>query len=110
MKLLRTVPFLLLIGIFYWTIGVQAQIPPYAKWGQVAMKETKERYPNADIIDYHHIGRDTGTSTSTEKFKLWLKEDTREFGLLITITFDKQTEEIIDITSGETTRQQYNRV
>lgn len=74
------------------------------------MKETKERYPNADIIDYQHIGRDTGTSTSTEKFKLWLKEDTREFGLLINITFDKQTEEIIDITFGETTRHEYNRL
>ena len=37
----------------------QKPIPSYAKWGRLAMKETKKRYPNADIIDYLHIGRVT---------------------------------------------------
>lgn len=30
----------------------EQEMPPYAKWGQIAMKKTKEKYPNADVIDY----------------------------------------------------------
>ena len=36
--------------------AVHAQ-PPYAKWGKIAVLMTKEKYPQADIIDYLHIGR-----------------------------------------------------
>ena len=56
-------------------------IPPYAKWGTLALKKTHEKYPHAKIIDYLHIGRMIGRQTSTEKFKLWLKEDSKEFGV-----------------------------
>lgn len=76
--------------------------PSYAKWGQVAMIETKKKYPNADIIDYLHIGRETGTKTSKEKFKLWLREDNKEFGVFIDITFNNETEDMTNITFQET--------
>ncbi|WP_404328802.1 YqzG/YhdC family protein [Mesobacillus maritimus] len=110
MKLVKSILILFWIEFVFLTTGIDAQVPPYAKWGQVAMKETKAKYPNADIIDYQHIGRDTESTTSTEKFKLWLKEDEREFGVLIDITFDNKTEEIIDISFEETTREHYNRI
>lgn len=79
----------------------QKPIPPYAKWGSLAMSKTKERYPNAQIIDYLHIGRVQGTATSTEKFKLWLREGTREFGVFINITFENKTEKVVNITYRE---------
>lgn len=82
----------------------QQQAPPYAKWGQVAMKKTKERYPQANIIDYLHIGREKGPKNSTEKFKLWLKTDSKEFGVFVDITFENETEQIKDIKFRETTR------
>jgi Protein of unknown function (DUF3889) len=109
MKLVKSIFILFWIEFVFLTTGIDAQTPPYAKWGQVAMKETKAKYPQADIVDYQHIGRDTDSTTSTEKFKLWLKENEREFGVLIDITFDNKTEEIIDISFKETTREQYNR-
>jgi hypothetical protein len=79
-------------------------VPSYAKWGTLAMKKTKERYPNAQIIDYLHVGKTSGPSSSTEKFKLWLKENQREFGVFVDIEFNKQTEKVINITFRETSR------
>ncbi|MDN4493446.1 DUF3889 domain-containing protein [Ureibacillus aquaedulcis] len=77
--------------------------PSYAKWGRVAMKNVMAKYPTADIIDYLHIGREVGSVTSVEKFKLWLKkEDSSEFGVFVDITFNNQTEEIVDIKYTET--------
>ncbi|ATP40611.1 hypothetical protein CSE16_11425 [Solibacillus sp. R5-41] len=83
---------------------VSQEVPPYAKWGGIAMQKTKEKYPQASIIDYHHIGREEGTDTSTEKFKLWLREGNKEFGVFINIKFDRKTEKVINITFKETTR------
>ena len=82
----------------------EQEVPPYAKWGQIAMKNTKEKYPQANIIDYLHIGREKGTEYSVEKFKLWLKQDSKEFGVFVDIKFDNKTEQIIDIKFRETTR------
>lgn len=82
----------------------EQEVPPYAKWGQIAMKNTKEKYPQAKIIDYLHIGREKGTEYSIEKFKLWLKKDGKEFGVFVDIKFDNKTEQIIDIKYRETTK------
>jgi hypothetical protein len=86
------------------TSSVMAQVPPYAKWGQLAMQKTKEKYPNAAITDYLHLGKVPGTTSSTEKFKLWLKEKDKEFGVLVDIEFDKNTERLIGIKFREVTR------
>lgn len=94
---------LFICTVQYYVQAVEGD-PPYAKWGQIAMSETKAKYPNADIIDYLHIGRETGANTSIEKFKLWLREDNKEFGVFVNITFDNETEEMTDITFQETER------
>ncbi|MDI7742114.1 DUF3889 domain-containing protein [Lysinibacillus fusiformis] len=77
--------------------------PAYAKWGRMAMQNIMAKYPSADVIDYLHIGREVGTVTSVEKFKLWLRaEDNSEFGVYVDITFNNQTEEVVDIKYTET--------
>lgn len=79
------------------------EVPPYAKWGRVAMQTTKERYPEVEIIDYLHIGASVSADgTTTEKFKLWLRGKEKEFGVFITIRFNTETEEIIEMTFEET--------
>ncbi|GGN57590.1 DUF3889 domain-containing protein [Oceanobacillus indicireducens] len=110
-KLLLTIPLML------FSIGIvtnpapsepitaeEAPAPSYAKWGQVAMKKTKEKYPDAKIIDYLHIGAITRNGETTEKFKLWLRGKDREFGVYIDIRYTKKTEEVIDIKFQETDR------
>lgn len=78
--------------------------PAYAKWGRLAMKEAKARYPKADIIDYLHVGRIQGAKTTTETFKLWLKQGNKEFGVIIKIEFDTATEKVKRISYQETSR------
>ncbi|MCM3745554.1 YqzG/YhdC family protein [Sporosarcina luteola] len=80
------------------------QTPAYAKWGALAVKETKQKYPDANIVDYLHIGSETKDNTTIEKFKLWLKDDKHEFGVIIQITFSTKTDNIIKIDFQETDR------
>lgn len=83
----------------------QEKIPPaYAKWGLLAVKETKSKYANTQIIDYLHRGRERIEHKTIEKFKLWLKGQDKEFGVFVNITFDTDTEEVLEITFTETDR------
>lgn len=82
----------------------EVQVPGYAKWGQVAMEKTKEKYPNASIIDYLHVDKKIGSTTTTETFKLWLKHNDKEFGVFVTIQFQNGSEQILDIRFREVTR------
>lgn len=94
--MLLTIPFSGLMNLSQTVSAAE-----YEKWGQLAVQKTKEKYPNAQIKDYKHVGRVQGINTTLEKFKLWLKEGEREFGVLVHIEFDKQTERVIDISFKE---------
>lgn len=102
------------VGIFLTTnsapsyiplvVPAQQEAPAYAKWGQLAINETKSKYPNASIIDYLHEGRESKEDSTIEKFKLWLKEGDHEFGVFVRIEFTTDTEEVINIKMQETSR------
>jgi hypothetical protein len=79
--------------------------PPYAKWGSLAMSETKKRYPNAQIIDYLHVGhKEKLPTTREETFKLWLRQGNHEWGVYVRITFETETDRVISIKFDETSR------
>ncbi|WP_255294938.1 DUF3889 domain-containing protein [Bacillus sp. AFS041924] len=81
--------------------------PPYAKWGKIAVEKTIQRYPQSDVIDYLHIGREQKSLTvSIEKFKLWLrvKDGSREFGVFVNVEFDPRTDKYLGISYTETDR------
>lgn len=82
----------------------QQEIPSYSKWGRLAMQETQTKYPSAEIIDYLHEGREMEGDSTIEKFKLWLKEPDKEFGVLVRIKFTTATEQVLKITFEETPR------
>jgi Protein of unknown function (DUF3889) len=111
LKMKRHIPIVLcMIFIASAAIGdqkpvhAQQEIPSYAKWGSLAVKKTKEKYPDAAIVDYLHIGKENGSKVSTEKFKLWLKRGGKEFGVFVDIQFESDTEKLIDIKFTETDR------
>ncbi|TMU87486.1 DUF3889 domain-containing protein [Bacillus sp. BHET2] len=85
-------------------VHAQQEIPSYAKWGSLAVRKTKDKYPDAAIIDYLHIGKENGSKISTEKFKLWLKQGGKEFGVLVDIQFETNSEKLIEIRFKETDR------
>ncbi len=76
--------------------------PSYAKWGQLAMKETSKKYPDASIIDYLHEGNESAGNVTIEKFKLWLSHQGKEFGVFVRITYNTDTEKVISIQFKET--------
>ncbi|WP_134685533.1 YqzG/YhdC family protein [Brevibacillus migulae] len=72
--------------------------PAYAKWGQMAMKETKKKYPKADIVDYKHVGRkELSPSAAQETFRLWLKEGKQRYEVIVRITFETRTEKVLSV-------------
>ncbi|KZN99341.1 hypothetical protein A4244_18635 [Bacillus badius] len=77
------------------------QAPSYAKWGILSVQKAKQKYPNAAVIDYLHVGRYNSPDHSTEKFKLWLKENGREFRALVEIKYNPKTEQVIRIAISD---------
>ena len=77
------------------------EVPAYAKWSRLAIKQTMLKYPHADITDYLHIVTHSEKVTSEEKFQMWLKEEEREFGVLVTVTYSAETGEFIRIDFQE---------
>lgn len=85
-------------------VTIAAGQPEYAKWGEIAMQQTSARY-HAAIVDYSHVGRThPAPGIAEEKFKLWLRENNREYGVYVTIQFYTSTEQIIAIRFQETPR------
>ncbi|WP_237582641.1 DUF3889 domain-containing protein [Pontibacillus yanchengensis] len=82
----------------YQSVGAQPEVPSYAKWGRMAVKKTQEKYPNAKVKDYLHIGKSSKNGTSVEQFKLWVKEDDKEFPVYVDIEFETKTDKFISIT------------
>lgn len=82
----------------------QHEIQAYGKWGKLALKVTQSKYPNANIIDYLHEGIESKEEATIEKFKLWLKEGNKEFGVYVRIKYITDTEKVVNIELQETTR------
>ncbi|MEK4424679.1 DUF3889 domain-containing protein [Solibacillus sp. FSL K6-1523] len=85
-------------------VHAQKETPAYAKWGALAMREAQNQYPHAQIIDYLHRGRETREDVIIEKFKFWLKQGDKEFGVYVNIIFVATTEKIVTIEFQETDR------
>jgi hypothetical protein len=75
--------------------------PAYAKWGQLAMTQVKNKY-DADIVDYKHLGRkEINTRIAEENFKFWLRNSSREFGVYVKIRFEPTTDKVHSISIRE---------
>ena len=82
----------------------QLDIPSYAKWSKIAIKETQKKYPEAKIIDYLHEGSQTKGDHTIEKFKLWLRGPNKEFGVFVRVKYITKTEELVTIEFEETSK------
>jgi hypothetical protein len=82
-------------------VHAERPTPPYAKWGKIAVEKTKEKYLDAQVVDYLHVGREDKGSNSVEKFKLWLKGPDKEFGVFVDVEFNEESEQLIKISYKE---------
>ncbi|QQP14908.1 DUF3889 domain-containing protein [Lysinibacillus agricola] len=106
--------FCVILGIFLVFLAVllhlpttnayaQQEIPAHAKWGKVAIKEAQAKYPQAKILDYLHEGSEVNEDSTIEKFKLWLKQSDKEFGVHVRIKYVTHTNKVLHIELQETT-------
>lgn len=92
----------LLLLLYGHTASSLCAQPDYARWGRIAVQETIKRY-QASVLDYLHMGRqEVSPTVAEEKFKLWVKQGTREFGVLVTVRFNPKTNEQLSISFKET--------
>lgn len=82
----------------------QVEIPSYAKWSKIAIKETQKKYSDAKVIDYLHEGSETKGDQTIEIFKLWLRGPTKEFGVFVRVKYVTKTEELVTIEFQETSK------
>lgn len=76
----------------------------YAKWGRLAVQTAKQKFPDVQIVDYRYEGRTFKEDLAIEQFKLWAKNGDDEFGIIIKIELDKQTEKVKNIEVIRTER------
>lgn len=81
--------------------AAQSEIPSYAKWSRLAIKETQMKYPHANVVDYLHIGSESEKGATVEKFRLWLKDGSREFGVLVNVRYAPESDKLISIKFQE---------
>jgi len=66
------------------------------------VKETHKKY-DASVTDYLHIGSEKISDTITEeKFKLILTKNNIEFGVFVTIAFNPNNNQLLNIRYEET--------
>jgi hypothetical protein len=85
-------------------VNAEKETPSHARWGKLAMEKTKERYPNSQIYDYLHVGREKRLNSSVETFKLWVKEKDRKFEVFVHIEFDTNTEKVLNVNFKEVSK------
>lgn len=71
--------------------------PAYAKWGKIAVAETKRQFPQFKVVDYKYLGHSESGSEGRERFRLWLRGDRREFGVNVTVRYDKASQKLLSV-------------
>ncbi|GMA50950.1 hypothetical protein GCM10025857_23070 [Alicyclobacillus contaminans] len=78
--------------------SVQQANTPYAKWGKLAVQQAQRCYPRAQVVDYLHLGRsEQGHGRAEEAFRLWLREGKQEWGVVVRLQFNVQTEALLRV-------------
>ena len=73
-------------------VHAERQTPAYAKWGKLIVEKTKEKYPDAQVVDFLHVGKEDIGSNAVEKFRLRLKGPDKEFVVFVDVEFNKTSE------------------
>ncbi|ACT01995.1 hypothetical protein Pjdr2_3360 [Paenibacillus sp. JDR-2] len=99
----RPLIYMLIVAVFAFAVPSAAHAEPsYAKYGRIAMQETANKYPDADIVDYKYEGHFTASDSRTEeRFKLWLRGSGAEFGVRVHIFVAADSGQIRDVRIEE---------
>ncbi len=85
-------------SVFSVQVHAETKTLSYEEFGRAAMKKAKEEFPDAQIVDYLHVGKKRKAETSIETFKLTLKENNKPFEVFVFIEYNEKTKKIIKVT------------
>lgn len=101
-KVARLLVITMTASIILFNSDIIQAAPSYAKWGSIAVKETSKKY-NASVKDYLHMGsKKISDDTTEEIFKLILNKNNKTIGVVVTIRFNPDTNELRTIRYQET--------
>ncbi|HZH58327.1 MAG TPA: DUF3889 domain-containing protein [Metabacillus sp.] len=90
--------FLLTVLFGFTTIQVsfshEVQAVSQKTWEDVAVKETKKRYPLSQVLFSQKIWDKKKKDITVKQYRLTLREGMQDFAVYTTITFDSETGEI----------------
>ncbi|MFC0524385.1 DUF3889 domain-containing protein [Pontibacillus salicampi] len=83
------------------TVHAEQTNPSYVKWARIAVDETKEKYPNARMKDFLHLGKETQGDNTIEKFKLSMQEGDKSFILYVNVAYNTKGNTLNEVTFEE---------
>ncbi|MGX1192921.1 DUF3889 domain-containing protein [Metabacillus sp. SLBN-84] len=66
----------------------------HTDWKNVAVKETKKRYPLSQVLFAQKIWDNTKKNQTVKQYKVTLREGIKDIGVFVTISYDAKTEKI----------------
>ncbi|WP_424162776.1 DUF3889 domain-containing protein [Bacillus amyloliquefaciens] len=78
----------------------QAETVPYyavhhkSKWEKIAEKEAKKRYPLAQTLFIQKVWDRKRTDEAVKQYHLTLRDDAKEFGVFVTISFNPYSQKV----------------
>lgn len=90
------VAFALLFGISTVHVSFSSEVHAVSQktWEDVAVKETKKRYPLSQVLFSQKIWDKAKKDITVKQYRFTLREGMEDFAVYTTITFDSSTGEI----------------
>ncbi len=74
----------------------------YKKWSRIAISSVKEKYPDAELVDYKYDGRVTvNEEESKDVFHVKSKQNDKTFIVKVDVVFNPKTGQLITVNIAE---------
>ncbi|MFC0269973.1 DUF3889 domain-containing protein [Metabacillus herbersteinensis] len=85
-----------LYGLTFLQVSFSSEVSAESNqtWEDVAVYETKKRYPLSQVLFTQKIWDQTKKGRTVKQYKLTLREGMNDFGVYTTITFDSSTGQV----------------
>ncbi|MGG4490067.1 DUF3889 domain-containing protein [Metabacillus idriensis] len=95
----KSIVLLLLLFIYGLTpslvsISSDVSAAQHTDWKNVAVNETKKRYPLSQVLFAQKIWDNTKKNQTVKQYKVTVREGMKDIGVFVTISYDAKTEKV----------------
>ncbi|TDL82322.1 DUF3889 domain-containing protein [Peribacillus frigoritolerans] len=76
------------------SISSDVSAAQHTDWKNVAVKETKKRYPLSQVLFAQKIWDNTKKNQTVKQYKVTVREGMKDIGVFVTISYDAKTEKV----------------